>query len=61
MSMQLTDEEVDVIRNLRRRGHVVVTFNPHELRDADAGLVEDRLVELGWDIIDSLATFRQED
>jgi len=41
---------------LRKMGCAVVCFVPEELRDADPDHVEDRLIELGWDVIDNLAT-----
>jgi hypothetical protein len=40
---------------LRAIGCAVVCFTPQELRGADPDHVEDRLVEIGWDVIDSLA------
>jgi hypothetical protein len=40
---------------LREMGCAVVIFIPEELRGADPDHVEDRLCQLGWDVIDSLA------
>lgn len=37
---------------LRDEGYAVVAVTPEELKKAPAGRVEDRLVELSWDIID---------
>lgn len=37
---------------LRSQGCAVVCFIPGELRGVDPTLVEDRLVEYGWDTID---------
>ena len=51
-----TKQAVEHIRQLRKMGYAVVAFTPEELRGADPDHVEDRLVELGWDVIDALAT-----
>ena len=47
---------VELGRELEAMGCAVVVFTPEELRGADPGHVQDRLVELGWDVIDTLAT-----
>jgi hypothetical protein len=39
------------IEELRTLGYAVVLFTPEELEEADAGRVEDRLIEVGWDVI----------
>lgn len=52
--MQITNEDWAVINKFRAAGHAVVIFNPEELRGAPADDVEERLVELGWDVIDAL-------
>ena len=41
---------------MQRLGYAVVCFTPEELRGANPEHVCDRLVELGWDVIDTLAT-----
>jgi hypothetical protein len=41
---------------MQRLGYAVVIFTPEELRGANPEHVQDRLVELGWDVIDTLAT-----
>jgi hypothetical protein len=46
---------------MQRLGYAVVCFTPEELRGADPDHVQDRLVELGWDVIDALATEPRED
>lgn len=51
----LKQEEVDFLRGLRVRGYAVVVFNPEELRGASQEHVEERMIELGWDVIESLA------
>ncbi len=50
----------DMIDALRKQGYVVVAFHPDYLRDANPSYVEDRLTELGWDVIDSLANEESE-
>jgi predicted RNA binding protein YcfA (HicA-like mRNA interferase family) len=50
----MTPTESEMVRVLRERGFAVVIFNPDELGDAYRGRVEDRLVELGWDVIRDL-------
>lgn len=48
-------ENISVLcAKLRELGCAVVCFTPEELRNANPDHVEDRLVEIGWDIIDSL-------
>ena len=44
------------VSELRAEGHAVVIFNPTELRGANSEQVEDRLIELGWEIIEVYAT-----
>lgn len=39
------------IQSLRQCGHAVVVFTPHEIGDADPCRVEDRLVDLGGQVI----------
>lgn len=50
-----TEAEFVVLNGLRDRGYAVVVFTPQELRGAKTRHVEDRLIELGWDVIDVLA------
>lgn len=50
----LSQDEINTLRQLRSDGFAVVLFNAQELSGADAGHVEDRLIELGWDVIDTL-------
>ena len=51
----LAGDELAVLRSLAERGHCVVVFTPEELRGAEPTDVETRLIELGWDVIDTLA------
>lgn len=48
-------------QELRTLGCAVTCFNPQELRGVDPKLVEDRLVEYGWDIIDFHTTDKFDD
>lgn len=46
---------VELSRQLEAMGCAVVVFTEEELRGARADLVGDRLVELGWEVINDLA------
>lgn len=46
---------VQLGRELEAMGCAVVVFTEEELRGARPDLVQDRLIELGWDVIDVLA------
>ncbi len=52
---------VELSRELEAMGCAVVIFTQEELRGARPDLVQDRLVELGWDVIDVLATEPDQD
>lgn len=52
----MTKQELDTLRSLRNRGYAVIVWTPDELQEADAQRVEDRSIELGWDIIATLQT-----
>jgi hypothetical protein len=52
----LTDEVVEALRLLRDKGFAVAAFTPTELRGADPDRIEDAMVQMGWDAVDSLAT-----
>jgi predicted fused transcriptional regulator/phosphomethylpyrimidine kinase len=54
-------QAVEHLRQLRKMGYAVVAFTPEELRGADPDNVEDRLVELGWDVIAVMATDPDQD
>lgn len=47
---------VELSRQLEAMGCAVVIFTEEELRGARADLVQDRLTELGWEVIDTLAS-----
>ncbi len=46
---------VELSRQLEAMGCAVVVFTEEELRGARPDLVQDRLIELGFEIIDDLA------
>lgn len=50
----MTSEQEKVLRELSESGYAVVIFDPDELNNANASYVEDRLVELGWEVIEDL-------
>jgi hypothetical protein len=48
----MTQEQIDkALLALKDMGYAVVLFTPEELEGAEADRVEDRLIELGWDVI----------
>jgi hypothetical protein len=57
MNDVMTESEIFALCvKMQRLGYAVVCFTPEELRGANPDHVQDRLVELGWDVIDTLAT-----
>ena len=46
---------VEHARALEAMGCCVVVFTPEELRGANPHHVEQRLIELGWEVIDDIA------
>ena len=51
-----TKQAVEHLRQLRKMGYAVAAFTPEELRGADPDRVEDRMIEIGWDVIASFST-----
>lgn len=51
---KLTKAEIEVIRAIRNRGFAVILWNPDELKEADSDRVEERSIEFGWDLIETL-------
>lgn len=47
----MTQEQIKVIDELKTQGYAIVLFNPEELEGAEPDRVEDRLIEIGWDVI----------
>lgn len=52
----MTDQEFNVIRQLRDKGYAIVSWNPEELRGVDPSHVEDIMIERAFNLIDSMAT-----
>lgn len=52
---------VELGRELEAMGCAVVVFTEEELRGVRADLVEDRLIELGFEVIDTLAEVPTDD
>lgn len=50
----MTPEELEVIASLRDKGYAVIVWTPEELKEASSQRVEDRSIELGWEIISDL-------
>lgn len=52
MTEKLVHEQT--VRELRESGHAVIVWTPEELGEASRNRVEDRSIELGWDVIECL-------
>ncbi len=52
---------VELSRQLEAMGCAVVVFTEEELRGANPNHVQDRLIELGWEVIDDIATESDQD
>jgi hypothetical protein len=50
----MNNQQTKALRELRDQGYAIVVFNPEELGGAYADDVESRLVELGWEVIETL-------
>ena len=50
-------EVIKHVRALEEMGCAVVVFVPEELRDVDPDKVQDRLIELGHEVINDMAWF----
>lgn len=50
----MTPEERDVVEKLRHKGFAVIIWTPEELAGVKPRHVEDRSVELGWQVIEDL-------
>ena len=51
----MTKEDWDVIKKFREAGYALTIFSPEELRGASTRDFENRMVVLGWEVVDSLA------
>jgi hypothetical protein len=51
----MSEEEVfELCNKMRFAGYAVVCITPEELRGVNPDHVEERLVELSWDVIDTM-------
>jgi hypothetical protein len=53
-ALEYTEKDWEWMADMRKRGFCVTVFTPEELQGANPDQVEDRLVELGWEVIDCL-------
>jgi len=53
-ALEYTEKDWEWMADMRRRGFCLTVFTPEELQGANPDQVEDRLVELGWEVIDCL-------
>lgn len=51
----MNNEQLKVVRELGHEGYAVIIWSPEELGNASVKDVEDRSIELGYDIINSLS------
>jgi hypothetical protein len=50
----MNKEQREIIEQLRHEGYAVIVWSPEELEGASRRHVEDRSVELGWEVIEAL-------
>lgn len=50
----LNEKQIDQVMALRAEGFAVIIWTPEELKAANPRRVEDRSVELGWEVIEDL-------
>jgi hypothetical protein len=55
------EEVIKYVRALEEMGCAVVVFTPEELLDADPDKVQDRLIELGHEVIQDMAWMNRVD
>lgn len=60
MNTELTQGDLDAIRSLRDRGFAVIVWTPGELGGTSPRAVEDRSVEHGYEVIESLMALQSE-
>ena len=53
-SIDMTHEQLQVIRDLRHAGYAICIFSPEELDGASVNIVQGRLAELGNEVIEDL-------
>ena len=54
LAPKLSPEENMAMETLRDKGFAVVIFNPFELEGSDPDLIQDILIERGWNAIETL-------
>lgn len=52
----MTEEQRKAIDELRHAGYAVIVWTPEEVGTANPRKVEDRSIELGWDVINDLGS-----
>lgn len=50
----MTEEQTKVVRELRHAGYAVIIWTPEEMKEVNPRRVEDRLIELGHEVIADL-------
>jgi hypothetical protein len=45
-------QDLESIQRLRDLGYSITTFTPDELGETDSGILEDLMIERGWDFIE---------
>ena len=50
----MTRDELLSIQKLREQGYAVIVWTPKELDGASPHKVEDRSIEVGWEVIEEL-------
>jgi len=57
----MNEEQIRVLRELRDQGFVVIVWTPDEVGNADPVRLEDRCIELGWEVISDLKQEEEEE
>ena len=52
--MDMTQKETKAVAALRNRGYAVIIWTPEEIGTVNPRRLEDRSVELGWEVIEDL-------
>lgn len=52
--MDILNEDIKAVHRLRSKGYAVVVFTPQEVHDENVRALEDRLIEVGNQIIEQL-------
>lgn len=57
----MTEQELNMLRQLRNKGYAVAVWTPEELRGVDPSDVEDVMIERAADFIDVMATGEEDE